>query len=79
MLGRAGGDATRLQRRPRPVQEAEPRQEGEHRRHHVPDAREVLEQPGGADQGEDRAARLREEEDRAAAESHVAQVLGFRT
>lgn len=63
MLGRTGRAATGLQRRPRPIQKAEPRQEGQHRRHHVPDAGEVLEQLGGADQGTDGAARYRKEED----------------
>lgn len=77
MLGGTGGHAAGLQRRPRPVQEAEPRQESQHRRYDVPDAGEVLEQSRGADTRTDRTVGHREEEDGTVAESYAAQVRTY--
>lgn len=58
MLGGTGRDETGFQRGTRPLQETEPRKEGKHRRHHVSDAGEVLQQSGGAHPGTNRAAGL---------------------
>ena len=61
-------DEAGFQQRPRSVQEAPQRQEGQHRRHHVSDAGEVLEELGGLNQRAHRRVGHREEEDRAALE-----------
>lgn len=63
MLGRTGGHEARFQRRLRSIQEAKPWEEGQYRRHNVPDAGEVFEQSGGTDTRKDGAVGRGKEED----------------